>query len=287
MSIGNLRNHLANIMRKNLEQLEAQLRADVLVLYSDLNIGLENIIKMLIEDLKSERNNDKIYIILTTSGGSLNPVERIVNIFRHFYQEVNFIIPDYAYSAGTILCMSGDNIYMNYHSVVGPIDPQVRNKDGKYIPALGYLDKIGELIQKSKEETLTDIEAGILLNFDLAELKTYEQEKELAINIVKDWLVKYKFKSWTAHSDGTSVTVQEKLARAEEIASLLSDNNIWKSHSRPINIDVLRNQLKLKIISYDEGDEILKKLIDDYYDNMKEFISMNGFNQFIQTRSFL
>jgi ClpP class serine protease len=28
---------------------------------------------------------------------------------------VNFIIPDYAYSAGTIFCMSGDDIPANQH----------------------------------------------------------------------------------------------------------------------------------------------------------------------------
>ena len=85
-------------------------------------------------------------MLLTTTGGSLNPVKRIVNIFRNFYKEVNFIIPDYAYSAGTVMCCSGDKIYMDYYSVLGPIDPQVRNKDGKFVAALGYLDKILYLI---------------------------------------------------------------------------------------------------------------------------------------------
>lgn len=285
MYTGNLRNHLRDIMQDNLTELEKYLEADVLVLYSDLNFGLEDAIKTCIEDLQID-DKKRLYVILTTSGGSLNPVERIVNIFRNFYEEVNFIIPDYAYSAGTILSLSGDNIYMNYHSVMGPIDPQVRNKDGKYIAALGYLDKIEELINKSKNGELTDIEGAILLNFDLAELRTYEQEKDLAIDIVKQWLTNYKFKSWLKHKDGTDVTDDDKQNRAQEIATLLSDNKMWKSHARPININTLKNILKLKIIDYGE-DTILKNLIEKYYDNLKEFINMNGFNQFIQTRRFL
>ena len=46
-------------------------------------------------------------------------------------------------SAGTILCMSGDKIFMDYASILGPIDPQVPTPDtGDYVPALGYLDKV-------------------------------------------------------------------------------------------------------------------------------------------------
>lgn len=46
-------------------------------------------------------------------------------------------MPNFAYSAGTIFCMSGDNIYMNYYSALGPVDPQVQNRDGKLVAALG------------------------------------------------------------------------------------------------------------------------------------------------------
>ena len=73
--------------------------------------------------------------MLTTGGGSTTVVERLVNILRQHYKEVNFIVPDYAYSAGTIFCMSGDNILMDYFSVLGPIDPQVQNKEGRLVAA--------------------------------------------------------------------------------------------------------------------------------------------------------
>jgi hypothetical protein len=49
---------------------------------------------------------------------------------------------------------------MDYYSVLGPIDPQVNNKDGKLVPALGYLDKINELIIKSH---------GRLINIEILE----------------------------------------------------------------------------------------------------------------------
>ena len=108
---------------------------------------------------------------------------------KGYYEEVNFIVPDYAFSAGTIFCMSGDDIYMDYFSVLGPIDPQVQNKEGNWVAALGYLDKVNELIEKAKKNELTQAEFIILKDFDLAELKGYEQAKELTIALLKKWLV--------------------------------------------------------------------------------------------------
>lgn len=141
-----------NLINNKLLELEQYLDSDILVYYGEIINGVEQRIKDICEDLNNDQDKrQKLTVILTTPGGSLAPVERMVNIFRHFYNEVNYIIPNYAYSAGTILCMSGDNIYMNYYSVLGPIDPQVQNKDGNFVAALGYLDKVNEMIEKAKK----------------------------------------------------------------------------------------------------------------------------------------
>lgn len=270
-----------------LRKLENKLDGDVFTFYGSIGNGAERQVKDIVEDLaKDTEKHDKLFVFLTTPGGSLPPVQRMVDIFRHFYNEVNFIVPDYAYSAGTILCMSGDNIYMNYYSTLGPIDPQVQNKDGNLVAALGYLDKINELLEKAKSNKLTQAEFLILKDFDLAELRSYEQAKELAIDLLKKWLTKYKFKEWKCHSNGTLVTDNEKEARAVEIAEKLSNNNIWKSHGRPIGIDVLTNELKLKIIDYGEDSE-LNDIISEYYDVLTEYMLGHGYNGFLQTRLFI
>lgn len=271
-----------------LKKLEIQLNGDVFTYYGEIVNGVERQVKDLIEGLsKDPEKHDRVFVFLTTPGGSLTPVQRMVDILRHFYQEVNFIVPDYAYSAGTILCMSGDNIYMNYFSTLGPIDPQVQNKDGNFVAALGYLDKINELLQKAKNNELTQAEFLILKDFDLAELRSYEQAKELAIDMLKKWLTKYKFKDWVFHSDGkTPVTEKEKEKRAIEIAEKLSNNNLWKSHGRPIGIETLTSELNLKIINF-EKDEELSRIIAEYYDVLTEYITGHKFRIFLQTRLFI
>ena len=267
-----------------LKKLETKLDADVFTYYGEIVNGVERNVKDIIEALAKDPNKHQaIYVFLTTPGGSLTPVQRMVDILRHFYSEVNFIVPDYAYSAGTIWCMSGDNIYMNYYSSLGPIDPQVQSKDGKLVAALGYLDKINELLEKAKINKLSQAEFLILKDFDLA----YEQAKELAVDMLKKWLTKYKFKDWTIHSaDGSPVTLEEKEARALEIANKLSDNNLWKSHGRPIGIQVLTEDLHLKIIDYEQDSE-LNDIISEYYDALSEYIRSHNYSGFFQTRLFI
>ncbi len=187
--------------------------------------------------------------------------------------------------------MSGDFIYMDYFSVLGPIDPQVQNKEGKFVAALGYLDKINELIEKAKNNELSQAEFLILKDFDLAELRGYEQAKELTISLLKKWLVKYKFKNWTHHKTNpkllsTQVTIAQKQKRAEEIADKLSDNKLWKSHGRPINIECLEKDLKLRIEDYSDEKE-LRELIRGYYELLSDYVNKNRFPIFVHTRKFI
>ncbi len=244
---------ISNNLKTKIEEIEAILSADVVAYTGVLEPGIDLLFRDAIEDLKSNgENRDKIFIILKTPGGSAETVEIIANVLRHHYKEVNFIIPQYAYSAGTILCMAGDGIYMDYFSQLGPIDPQVKSKEGRFVPALGYLDKVDELLEKARNRTLTDAEFVILKSMDLAELRAYEQAKNLTIDLIKEWLAKYKFKNWIQHSStGKEVTMEEKRQRAIEIAQELSNTKKWCSHSRPINMDELK-EMKLQINNLEE-----------------------------------
>lgn len=277
---------LKQLLNDKLAALETYLDADILVYYGDLGPLPPNVFTKLIEELKNDAvNHDKLYVILTTRGGSAEIVERYVNILRYHYKEINFVVPDYAYSAGTIFCMSGDNIYMDYSSVLGPIDPQVPNKDNKYVAALGYLDKVNEFIAKAAAGKLTNAELIWLKEIDLGELRSFEQARDLTIDLLKKWLVIYKFKNWNQHRDGRPVTPKDKEQRAEDIAKELSNNNIWKSHGKGITISEL-TELKLRIEDFSE-DNNLRPLIRDYYNAMDEYVRMKHHQLFIHNRVFL
>ena len=47
--------------------------------------------------------------------------------------------------------------------------------------------------------------------FDLAELHTYEQARDLTVELLKEWLVKYQFRAWEINSSsGKADTDEEK-----------------------------------------------------------------------------
>ncbi|PWV53472.1 serine dehydrogenasease [Chitinophaga sp. S165] len=287
----NVNSTIRGLLEEKLLKIEQYFKADVFCYYGNIIDGLENDIRNIIEELAQDPGKkDKLVVILTTMGGSAIAVERYVNIIRHHYSTVDFVVPDYAYSSGTIFCMSGDNIYMDYFSVLGPIDPQVQNKDGKWVGALGYLDKINEAIEKSKTDELSQVEFFMVKDLDLAELRSYEQAKDLTIQLLKKWLVKYKFKNWLTHQTtpelkGQEVTVEQKTARAEEIANMLNKNAEWNSHGRPINVERLK-ELGLKIDDYSIN-ETLSGLVREYYDLLSDYVSANKQPIFVHTRKFI
>lgn len=274
-------------LNQRLRDLERYFDADVIFHYGEIHPALEKAFRDFIEQLKKDKEFDrnKLVILLNTPGGSAETVEKMVSVIRFHYEEVYFVVPDYAMSAGTILCMSGDKIFMDYSSSLGPIDPQVYN--GKnWVPALGYLDKVEELILKSSNGELTEAEFMILQKIDLAELRSYEMARNLTINLLKEWLVKFKFKDWNTHnSNGHPVTLAEKEARAEDIANKLSNNSIWHSHGRSIGIETLTNFLKLKIEDYSRNDE-LRELVRNYNDLICEYIIRAGGKAFVHSRVF-
>lgn len=256
-------NHLIN---KVLDDLEKKLASDVVAINGPIVKEMLPMIRDGIEMMKKNSQRNKLSIILTTNGGSAEVAERLVYIFRKHYDEVDFFVPDYAYSAGTILCMSGDNIFMDYYSVLGPIDPQVMNKDEVFVPALGYLDKIKELVDMAKAGTISEAEFLILKDFDLAELKAYEQAQNLTVDLLKEWLVKYKFKNWNrTEGNNTQVTKEMKTERAEEIAKELGDYNKWLSHGRALNIEKLTS-IGLKIEDFGLDQELSDQV--KYFHNL-------------------
>jgi hypothetical protein len=281
-------NTIHEILNQRLSKLEDHFQADVIFYYGQISDSIERVFRDFIEELSDgeENKHDTLFIIINTPGGSAETVEKMVRITRRHYDKVNFIVPDSAYSAGTIFCMSGDKIYMDYSSSLGPIDPQVHN--GKaWVPALGYLDKVNELIEKSNNGNLSNAEFVMLRDLDLAMLRRFEQARDLTTALLKEWLVKYKFQHWnTRSSTGDPVSEAEKIERAEEIANSLADNKLWHSHGRSIGVNELTSILKLKIEDYSD-DLVLRNLIREYNDLICQYVIRINNDVFLHSRKFI
>lgn len=274
---------IRELLQSKLASLENLLNSDITFFYGPIGSGVIKPYRDFIESLKKDSMYKTITIILNTPGGSVETVEKLVEIIRYHYDYLFVVVPDFAFSAGTIWCMAADKIYMDYSASLGPIDPQVYN--GKeWVPALGYLDQVEKLIEKAKKNELTDAEFAILQSQDLAKLTIYEQAKNLTITLLKEWLVKYKFKDWSTHSSsGKPVTTEEKKKRAEDVAKILGDNKLWHSHGRMIGINTLDKILRIKIEDYSKTPD-LKELIRFYNDLITEYIIRNNFQYFLHSK---
>lgn len=266
---------IENLLNERLRAVEARFRGHGMAIYGPLEFGLEDTVRRVVEQRAAEDEEKHLVILLETLGGYLDVVNRMVDTIRHHYEVVTFVIPNAAYSAGTILAMSGDAIYMDYYSRLGPIDPQVQGESGQMIPALGYLKRYEALIEQSKtEKGLSVGEIQLLVNgFDQAELYMYDQARQLSVVLLSDWLCKYKFKDWSkTETHKKKVTDDIRKQRAEDVAHQLNDTDRWHSHSNGISAEVLRDELKLRIDDFGEH----KEAISAYHDLLKDYMGKQG-----------
>ncbi|WP_263411241.1 SDH family Clp fold serine proteinase [Terriglobus tenax] len=286
MSTPQLDESILRVIDERALALEEQLNANVLFYVGRIHPAYLKPFRTFLEDIAANKTKkkDSVAILLETGGGSVQTVEKMVELIRaHYTGTVTFIVPDMAMSAGTVLCMSGNRIMMDYSSSLGPIDPQVlvkKNGEEMYVPALGYLDKVAELIGKSADNTLTAAEFALLKDLDLGLLRSYEQARDLSVELLKKWLIEYKFKDWIVHETtpellGQPVTDEQRHARADEIARMLGDNRLWHSHGRFIGINTLRDILRLRIDDYTHDDK-LRPAIRTYTDLLTDYMSRQG-----------
>lgn len=258
--------------------------SDVLSISGPLIVGVDDVLRATIEGIRQDSKNRSLTVLVTTLGGYIEIVQRMVDTIRFNYRRVVFVVPNSAFSAGTILVMSGDSIYMDYYSRLGPIDPQVETAKGVPVPALGYLIQWERLLKKAGEGKLTEPEVHLMVEgFDQAELYKYEQSRNLSITLLKKWLVQFKFKNWKkTETRKILVTREIREQRAEEIARKLNDTNRWHTHGHGISMEVLRRELKMRIDDFG-ADPNLNDPIKYYHALLDDYMVKRGARGVIHT----
>lgn len=204
---------------------------------------------------KAAADHDKVDVFLATGGGSGQQVVRFVNALRSNFSEVDFIIPSFCMSAGTLFALSGDNIYMTENACMGPIDPQVPTKDGRFVPAQALLLLVEEL-KNQGEQALNEgnsvpwTAVRIIDSIDKKEIGDAITATKYATEMATEFLTKYKFQNWVKREkSGIDVTDNSRKKRAEEIAIDLASHEKWKNHGHALSRDVLWEEIQLKIES--------------------------------------
>ncbi len=275
--------YISALLQNENAGLSKFMEADVVMIRSPIVFGLDTLVRQEIDDLhRSEDERSKhLSVLIETGGGQIEVVERIYSVFRKHYETVSFIVPDYAYSAGTVLVLSGDDIYMDYYSVLGPLDPQIQSANGRLGPGLGYLQKYEELmttINEAQDPIKVRAELSYLLTmFDPVTLFSLEQARNHSVSLLKAWLPRHKFRHWTkTEGRGKCVTEAMREKRAEEIAIVLGNAERWHSHGRGIGIkELTSDEIKLEVINFGD-DPTLSRLVTGYHQLFVDYCGKLG-----------
>jgi len=221
-------------------------------------------------DLINSVGNDcsSVDVLLHSPGGRPDATERIVGILRNKFQEVNFLIPHSAYSAATMLALSGNNVVLHPSATLGPIDPQVAipTKEGliRFVPARSILNgfsKAKAMIKKEGPETLPAY-LPLIEKYSLDLFELCEDSEKLSKELVSSWLARFMF-SGERNSE-------RKIKKA---VSYFSDYNTHKLHSRPLTPDKLSSfGLKIEV-----ANDTLRDLLWEAYILLNGFFNVSPF----------
>jgi ClpP class serine protease len=95
-----------------------------------------------------------IEIILHTPGGLVLAAQQIASALANHSGKVTAVVPHYAMSGGTMIAMAADEIVIDPHAALGPVDPQL----GEY-PAASLVE-VAKRPGKHEDKTLIMADVG-------------------------------------------------------------------------------------------------------------------------------
>ncbi|CUH63495.1 ATP-dependent Clp protease proteolytic subunit [Thalassovita gelatinovora] len=142
-----------------------------------------------------------IDFVVHTPGGMVLAAVQISRALKKHKADVRILVPHYAMSGGTLLALAADQIVMNRHAVLGPVDPQLGQQ-----PAASILAAVAK-------KPVKDLEDATLINADIAQKAIVQVRTE-----AEDLLA--------SHMDA---------AQAKEVANKLA-SGVW-THDYPISAE--------------------------------------------------
>ena len=194
-------------------------------------------------DLITNISDSNIDVIIHSPGGSAEATERIVSLLYQNFKSVRFIVPHSAYSAATLMVLSGESILMNEKSALGPIDQQVFDPfTGRFVPAQSILDgfeKARKVLEKEGPKAMP-VYLPLLSKYDFTIFEICENaisfSKEIACKFLKEYMKVDK-------------------SKAEEIADFLCSHKEHLTHRRAIDISTAK-RIGLKVIDLRENEKL-------------------------------
>lgn len=221
--------------------------------------GFTDMINSVAKDVK------EVDVLVHSPGGKPDATERIVTILRNRFEKVNFLIPHSAYSAATMLALSGNSILLHPSAILGPIDPQINGIPARSIKR-GF-EKIKEKIAKDGPESLPAY-IPLIEKYTIELLELCEDSEKLSKELVSDWIKEYMFENKKGMS-----------AKIKKAVNYFSDYDKHLLHSRPLSLKKLQ-QFGLNI---ELADDDLQELLWEAYILLNGFFNISPFVKLFET----
>jgi hypothetical protein len=82
---------------------------------------------MLYECLRQQGPTEQLDLVLSTTGGLVTRARQLALLLREYTQHLSILVPYRAWSAGTLLCLSANELILGPLAELGPIDAQMNS----------------------------------------------------------------------------------------------------------------------------------------------------------------
>ena len=177
-----------------------------------------------VSDQTSGSRGDHLYLVLDTYGGAPGIGYRTLRLLQAKYAKITAIVPNYAYSTGTLMALGCDFIYMNRSACLGPLDTQIPHPtDGTMISSLEIRDTMNTLVGfvQSYSATFAD-NLRNKISDPLGKNDAWELAMKTSVELIKP--IVEKIDPIQLQSSSRSSTIGQKYAESLLSSRMMKDN---------------------------------------------------------------
>ena len=180
-------------------------------------------------------------------------------------------MPHSAYSAATMLALSGNTVTLHSSAALGPIDPQIQIGNN-IVPARLIKRSFENLEKRFTDEgpALLSTYLPLIEKYDIHTLELCDDSVELAKKLVASWLTEYMFEG------------QGNIEDINSAVRFFSSYDEHLLHSRPITYTKLESQ-KFRL-NIDRADKRLNDLLWEAYILLEGLFSVSPFVKIYENR---
>ena len=202
---------------------------------------------ILLSEKYKNKKIPKLSMILNTTGGTLPAARSIVKLIREFSDKFEIIVPKFAMSAGTLMCLSADRLIMFNDANLGPLDPSISDFNYPANPSLSAAYLKAKFIDRNEN---TD------KNLTIEDLKRLSYQYDPI-------LIGQAFRAFKQMENFISEALGDKLSLANKKDAIYFLLYKLNNHGYKISKEEAQSKLHISVesISYKE-EQIIKDILD-------------------------